>query len=170
MALPTLGLNIEHLTNNPPHSIDGCKRRIPADAPEVKAKRQFVGNSYDEIVALAIRAFGPQMYLCQSTEPKSFEYEFFGRNRMREQGNMKLLFTLQLDPTTMKTQRVYNLTFHIADEYGEIDASSLMMAHWVSQIHQIPCALSAPQIRKEIEKAIHTWLDVASLYYIPVYF
>ena len=166
MALPTLGLNIEHLTNNPPHPIDADKRRIPPDAYSVPAKRQFVGNSYDEIVTLAIKSFGPQMYLCQSTEPRSFQYEFMGKNRIHGKGKMTLLFTMQLDPTTMRTERAYNLTFRIADEFGELDASRYLFEQTVSNVHKVPCEFTTEKIREEIKRAIYKWLDFASLYYI----
>ena len=160
MALPSLSKLDSNNTTN------GIKRSLSLNAPEVVAKRRFFGDEYEVIANRGIRMFGPRIFSCQETDVKSFDYYFWGKNRIAVNGNMKITFNMQLDHTTfMTSNRAYTLTFRIYDEYGEIDASPFMLTNGVPEEYKIYCNYSADEIRAQITAVMYSWLDFTSVYF-----
>ena len=160
MALPSLSKLDSNNTTN------GIKRGLSLNAPEIVAKRRFFGDEYEVIANRGIRTFAPHIFNCQETDVKTFDYYFWGKNRLSANGNMKITFNMQLDEATFRTtNRAYALTFRIYDEYGEIDASTFMLTNGVPEEYRIYCRYTTDETRAQITTAMYLWLDFTSTYF-----
>ena len=154
-ALPLLAL---------PVPIDE-KRGLPPDAPQPAPKRLMTRTSYDEIIEEAIKKFGPLIYVCSSTEPKTFTYDFWGIDSTGSRGWIKLFFRAQLNSLgNTSEKRSQLLSFRVYDTYGMIQNIPDLFKNNTPPMVAIPCGGSVSEVRSRIVEVIQGWLDFARRY------
>ena len=141
------------------------KRELPPEAPLPVPKRQLLRSAYDEIVADAIRTFGPILYVCNSTQPSTFRYEFWGRGRDGRPGWVTLVFKIQLNPLSRPSDpRNFLLNFRVMDRQGLINNISDMFANKSPPMVSVPCGGGPDDVKTRIAAVFHMWLGFAERY------
>lgn len=141
------------------------KRAAPPDAPQPAAKRQLLRSAYEQIVSDAIFAFGPILYVCSSGDPKVFEFEFWGVNRLGREGWVKLRFVLQFNALTRPSEpRNYLLNFRVFDKHGLVPNITALFANGTPPLVSLPCGGNAEDVKEKIREKMEGWLDFAQMY------
>jgi hypothetical protein len=142
-----------------------AKRGLPPEAPQPAPKRQLQRSAYDEIVADAIRTFGPVLYVCNSFEPITFTYEFWGKDRRGVLGWVTLRFTIQLNVLSRPSDpRNYLLSFRVLDRYGLVENIGEMFKNRTPPMVGIPCGGSVADVKGRIVAVVQGWLGFAERY------
>lgn len=143
------------------------KRSLPPDAPQPEPKRQMVRSSFDEIIADAIKTFGPVLYVC-SEEPKTYTYNFWGKDRAGARGWVRLFFRISFDFLARDAKppgkRSQILSFRVYDTYGMLPNIPDLFANSTPPMVTIPCGGSVKEVTSRVKNVLEGWLDFALRY------
>ncbi len=147
------------------------KRQRSASAEENEKKRMFTGRAYDDIIEAMFWRFRLAMVACVKGKPIVYEFQYRGKNRNKEDDDIKLFFQLRI--VDADYGRKTSLTFFIDDKYGTVHTLPRFQELGLSATETLKCGLTESDVRNAFTshesalwKAVVGWLNYAEAFFV----